>query len=210
MALELYGKVGPVRGSTGLQQQVRLGLDGEAVITQAHAKYYEAVKRGNVYRAQTAVTGVAPGTAVGTTAAAALYNPVDSGYDLVLLQTSMAYVSGTLGSGLISYCANINSAAAATTGTAVTEVNAQLGKTAANVGQMLTTATLPTTPVVIGNFVSMTPILATSVTAPYTVIDEVDGAIVIKPGATLSLQQTGGAGTAPLVTFAFVWEEVAI
>jgi len=49
-----------------------------------------------LFHAATAATGVAPGTAIGTTAAFSLHNPLGSGVRLAILVASLAYISGTL------------------------------------------------------------------------------------------------------------------
>ena len=205
---EPQGIVGTQSNSDGNTKTVRISRGGQQIANLGHGKYYELVRDGVVYLAQTAVTGVAPGTAIGTTAAAALYNPAGSGKLVVLLHTGMGYVSGTLGAGVISYCVNTNLVAAAVTGTAMAHRNALVGAAAAASASALTTATLPAAPTPIRNFGSMGPMLATSVVQPWILQDEVDGAIILKPGATVSLQATAGAGTSPLVTFGFMWAEM--
>src|SRR3972149_2419732 len=64
-----------------------------------HGRYYDAAVDGRLFHASPAATGVAPGTAIGTTAAFSLHNPLGSAVDLAILIASMAYISGTLGAG---------------------------------------------------------------------------------------------------------------
>lgn len=194
----------------GSQAQPGLDKNGALLVSGLHARYYRMVKEGNVYLAQTAVTGVAPGTAVGTTAAFALYNPAASGKDLVVLKLGMGYVSGTLGAGEVSLCVSTNTVAAATTGTAIPARNAYVGAAANNVGSALTTATLPATPTPVGVFCSLTALLASTAVQPYTVENYLDGLTIVQPGATISLQATAAAGSTPLVVYSVVWYETAI
>jgi len=177
------------------------------MVSNAHdAPYYQVAREGNLYHAVTAVAGVAPGTAIGTTAAFALYNPGASGKDLVVLRGTMSYVSGTLGIGVVDWVAHVDPSAAIVTGTAIPVVNAKfLGPTAA--GKPLTTATVVAGDV-FRSFANLPPILATSVVTPWLFIDEVDGAIVIPPGCSVTLEGTAGAGTSPLVRYGVLWEEV--
>lgn len=207
-AMEMQVKVGRQALTSGAIATVRGGQGGEQVVNLGGPKYFELVKEGIVFVAQTAVTGVAPGTAIGTTAAAALYNPAGSGKLVVILSANMGYVSGTLGAGVTSWCANSNLVAAAVTGTAMATRNALIGGAATPVASALTTATLPATPAPVRNFCSTGPMLATSVVQPWVVTDDIDGAIILKPGAAVSLQATAGAGTSPLVTYAFMWAEI--
>jgi len=199
--------VGPQSRGNGDVLVPRAGNSGEVITGAAHARYYEPAMRGNLFHAATAVTGVAPGTAVGTTAAFSLYNPVASGVDLVILGARIAYVSGSLAAGVVNWVANVNRAAAATTGTAITAVNGKLDGAVAQ-GKPLTTATLPATPTVARVAFSIPPWLVTSVSEPWSKEDCVDGSIIVPPGCTVSLEATGGAGTTPLVVYSVLWEEV--
>ena len=200
--------VGPQTLADGNTGEGRIGRTGEEVVSSLHGKFYEQAKRGNVYSGATAVTGVAPGTAIGTTAAFALYNPLNSGFDLVILKASMSYLSGTLGIGFVNWIMHTAAvqAGAAVTGTAISVVRAN-GANGVGVGKPLTTATV-VAGVLTRLFGNLPPMLATSVLTPWRLDDDVDGALVIPPGAAASLQATAGAGTTPLVIYGCTWEEV--
>lgn len=172
----------------------------------AHPDYYEAVAAGSVYSAQTAVAGVAPGTALGTTGAFTLANPAGSGVDLIIIEGTMGYVSGTLGAGVVTWNVNNDNDAAAVTGTAITEVNMKLGGRD-GVGRALTTSTLPVAPTPIRPFCSLGASLASTAAVPSTVKDRVDGLIVVPPGTSVTLHATAAAGTSPLVVFGMTWME---
>lgn len=206
------GIVGPPSAALGegVEAQLRLSKYGYAGVAQASARYAEAVSRGRCYRGQTAVAGVAPGTSIGTTGAFSLYNPANSGVNLVLLEVSMGYISGTLGAGTIFFVANTNINAAATTGTAITAVNALVGSGYTAVGSALTTSTLPATPTVMGPFCSLGASLASTAVQPWQIVRDVGGGIVVAPGATVSLEGVTAAGSSPLVAFGALWEEVAV
>ena len=208
MALETQVRVGVQRAPDGDLRVARAGRDLDTIVSNLHGRFYEQAKRGGVFTGQTAATGVAPGTAIGTTAAFSLFNPAGSGVDLVVLKATMGYVSGTLGAGFISYVANIDPAAAATTGTAITPVNALLGG-GKGLGKPFTTATIPA-PSVVRPFCSLGASLASTAVQPWQISDDVDGAIVVAPGCTISLHGTAAAGTSPLVVFGMTWEEVPI
>ena len=193
-----------VSGADTIPKVVRAG--GLAVSADTPG-YSEMVKTGRVFSGGTAVTGVAPGTAIGTTAAFSLYTPVGSGYNLIILTAKLSYLSGTLGIGVVDWVANTNVAAAATTGTAITAVNNLVGSSTAAVGRPLTTATLPAAPTLFDRFCNLPPILATSVVTPWVFAEVVDGRIIVIPGATMSLEGTAGAGTSPLVLYGISWFE---
>lgn len=190
-------------------REYAMGDEFEILTMDGHARYQEAVARGRCFVGGTAATGVAPGTAIGTTAAFSLTNPLSSGVNLVVLRASMGYVSGTLGAGVVHYLANVNTQLALPTGTAITATNCLLGSALAAAGKPLTTATIAA-PIVLRPFYSLTALTAALSAAPWQVMEEVAGEFVIAPGATLSLHGTTAAGSSPLVVYGMTWEEVPI
>lgn len=210
MGMDINGKVGLQNLTNGTSAQPSLGKPfGEALGSQLLPKYYHYAKQGNCFWAQTASTGVDHGASLDTAAPFALYNAAGTGKDLVILRVTMGYVSGTLGAGFVAHCLSSNLVAAATTGTAITARNALVGGSTAAVGAALTTATLQATPANVGTAFNLTPILATSAVSPWLAENDVDGAIIVQPGATYSLQAiAGAAGTSPLVVFSCLWMEV--
>jgi hypothetical protein len=208
----IVNRVGAVTGADGTSQQSRAGKTGEQIVSQAHGKYYEGASRGNVYSACVpAATGVAPGTALGATAAFALQNPKGSGKRLAIKKVSAGYVSGTLGAGAVFHCANTNPAAAQVTGgTAVTPTNNDLGAANNSVAVCQFNTTLPATPTALYPFCNLGAEVAATAVQPQTVTEDVDGAIVVEPGCCWSLEAVAAAGSSPLMTFGVVWEEVPI
>lgn len=205
MAQKQVGQQAVAAGNTG---EGSITTTGEEVVSQVHGALYEQNRRGNVYMGVTAVSGVAPGTAIGTTAAFALYNPLNSVFNLVVLKVSMSYLSGTLGIGFVNWIYHTAAvqAGAAVTGTAISVVNGR-GSGSAGVGKPLTTATV-VAGVLARPFGNLPPMLASSVLTPWRLDDNVDGALIVPPGAAVSLQATAAAGTTPLVIFGCTWEEV--
>jgi len=206
--MQFEGRVGPAIAADGTLQPPRLSTFLASVIQNLSGKYLESVIRGNVYVGGTAVTGVAPGTSIGTTSPFTLFNPKGSGKALVVLRTTAGYISGTLGAGVVHYVASVDPGAAAVTGTAIVPVNCLLSA-ATGIGKPFTTATLPATPSVMRPFFSMSAFLASTAVEPFTLaVDDVDGEFVIPPGCALSLEGTAAAGSSPLVTYGMTWEEV--
>ena len=207
MGAKLVGQQALSNGDTG---EGSIARTGEALASALHGGLYEQTKRGNVYMGVTAVTGVAPGTAIGTTAAFALFNPLNSGFDLVILKASLSYLSGTLGIGFVNWIYHTAAvqAGAAVTGTAIAVVRGN-GANGVGVGKPLTTATV-VAGVLARPFANLPPMLASTVLTPWRVDDNVDGALVLPPGAAATLQATAAAGTSPLVIFGCTWEEVAV
>ncbi len=209
MALETIMRVGRLAGAPATQAQMRCDEAVALATFSAHGKYHDAVLRGRCFSGGTAASGVAPGTSIGTTAAFSLYNPVGSGYNLHVLRASVGYISGTLGAGVIHWAANVNPAAAASTGTAIVAVNCLLGG-GSGVGRPLTTVTLPASPTILRPFVSLGASLASTAAQPWQIVEDVDSEFVIQPGCTLSLEGTTASGSSPLLAFGITWEEFAI
>lgn len=175
-------------------------------VSKQDPDFYSSTYEEQVFSATTALTGVAPGTAVSTTSAFTLHNPAGSGVNLVIIEGSMGYVSGTLGAGVITWNANSDDDAAVPTGTAIVEQNMKIGASGNAQGRALTTATVPApTPVRI--FGSLGASLASTAVQPWVIRDRVDGAIVVTPGCSISLHATAAAGSSPLVIFNVVWKE---
>lgn len=176
---------------------------GFAQVVNATGPFGDLARRGVLFHAETAATGVAPGTAIGTTAAFALYNP--AAVDVYVLWAGMSYVSGTLGIGVIDWISH--SPGTVTTGTAIPAQNGLAGA-GTGLAKPLTTATVVTGGIPFRTFANLPPMLASSVLTPWAFNDFVNGAIVIPSGCTVSLQGTAAAGTSPLVRFSVLYAEL--
>lgn len=199
----------------------RQGKTGEAIVGHAHGRYFEAASRGVLFGAQEQGTGVAPGTALGTTALLSLYNPRTSGKLLVVCKVSLGYVSGTLGAGTVYHCGNLPGESAAvgaiavpSGGTALTVYNRRFG------GQVLQASAGPvgvarvggtvTTPVALRAFCSLQASLASTAVGPWQLVEDVGGEFVVEPGFCYQLQAIAAAGSTPLVSPGVVWEEIPL
>lgn len=176
-------------------------------VVQKHGRYHDGAIDGRIFHASTAATGVAPGTAIGTTGAFTLHNPLGSAVNIAILVASMGYISGTLGAGVVWHLVNLDPSAAAPTGTAITE---RPGKVTggAGLGIALTTSTLAVAPAIIRPFCSLGASLASTAVQPWMATEDVGGAIVLPPGCSYTLHATAAAGTSPLVAFGVTWEEI--
>lgn len=207
------GVVGPssVRADGSAVSSPRCGQMSEAVVSQAHGKYYEAVSRGKCFSAQTAATGVAPGTSLGTTAGFALYNPVGSGKRLSIQKIKMGLISGTIGAGTIHICSSA-SGDAVPTGTAITPRNRKVGSSTTSVATALTTATVTTTAAKMTDILCSLNqvVVATTANNPVQIESEFDGELCIEPGFGIAIHGTTAAGSSPLVVYNVTWEEIDI
>ena len=96
-------RVGPQQNQDSAAVPLRCMKDFALAKADAHAHFREAVYRGGVYCASTAISvdtgtgAVAPGTALGTTMAMVLYNPVGSGVNLDIWRLRMIWLPGATG-----------------------------------------------------------------------------------------------------------------
>jgi len=168
--------------------------------------FYGLTTRNKLWYAY--ASGLTPGTAIGTAAPLAVYNRAASGVNVVIVWTMIGYQSGTMGAGFFVWCINQNLADAVPTGTAVTLKTGQVASGVSPVGAAaVSTATLSVTPIGIRPAGSIGPILATTPVQGWQLEDLVDGAIVLPPGASTSLQFVGTAGTTPNVAIGIALTE---
>jgi hypothetical protein len=194
----------------GTENKARSGLTGELCIDRAHPKYYEAVSRGNVYH-----TSMQAGASLGTALTASavtltLYNPINSGKNLVLIAVSVAIttVPSVAGTAMYVLAANVNPfAAAPTTTTAASIRNCLLGG-ANGIGLAYTVATLPAIPVA-WRMLNPGQYWASAIDAisPISFTDTIDGSAVLAPNSAVTVQ---GLGQASSGIVSIIWEEVPI
>src|SRR5208282_3335812 len=94
--------------SDGSEVTGRFGRLSDLIVSELQGKYYEAAKRGNTFAMTTntiTTTTIAAGNIYGAAAAATtqfgLWNPINSGRDVVLMKFWAQVVSGTVPAGPI-------------------------------------------------------------------------------------------------------------
>lgn len=180
-------------------------------VAQARGAFYKAAQGARLFLASQATAGVSVASlTIGTTAPFSLYNPADSRVNAVIRRVRMGYVSGTFGAGTLYHAVNSNPLAAASTGTAITTKGPGLVSGGGPLCTPLTTVTLPVAPTVVFPFAVLEASLATTAVPPWVVDDAVDGAIIIPPGCTWSIEGVTAAGTSPVAVFGVIWEEVSL
>lgn len=206
--------VGPSSGGDGTYNLTSPRVDkvGSAVVQQSGGKYGESSMRQVTFAASDPGTGVAPPTTLSTVSIISLYNPSGNNMRLRVQRVSLAYVSGTLSSGPVYHCAIISTAQAAPSGGAlIVNVCLDVGSGATGTGVVRVGATVAAGVRALRPFCTLAPNLATSVFAPTPVSEDVDGEIVVEPGASYHLQSVqAGAGTSPLVSPGISWTEEPI
>lgn len=203
-----FAKRGPQQLARGSSGPLRNSISGALVTHDAHGKYAEAAINNRIFHCKTADAGVAPGTAVGTTAAFSLHNVKGSSVYVSVLAIGLGYVSGTLGAGLIAACTNVNLAEAVPTGTAIVSRPGLVGGAAPVGAVALTTATLAVAPNAVMALFTVGAALATTAAFPALQWIEIGGAIMLPAGGCMSLQGIAAAGTTPLVVLSVIYEEI--
>ncbi len=198
--------------ANGIEAFLRFGRQSELIVAQAHGKYSEAVKNGRVFVASTDANGVAPGTAVGTTAAFALENPAGSGVILSIMRLVVSYISGTLGAGSLTYVYDDteNGATPIGTSTPITPQPASIGSRETSKAKAHDAATLLNTPTILRPFAGLQASLATTAVAPWQLREDVDGEFEVKPGNVLALEGIAAGGSTPLIQVGMTFEEIPV
>jgi hypothetical protein len=205
--MDLEGKA--LTDSLGVGARGTLALGQQNVVLESRwlPKYAELVRRGLVYCASVAKAGIDQGTDIDTTGMFFLYNPVGSGYNAHILRASLAYLSGTLGSGIVYYASAIVTAAP-TGGTAVAPKNALSTNAGAGSIKAFAGATLAAAPDLLRPLCTLSPMLATSVLGMPQVTEDVDGEFVVGPGSIFGLDAVAGAGTSPKLVTSLTYAQV--
>ena len=183
---------GPVAKTTdGTFPTARAGNQGEAIVSELHAPYYEQTYRGNVYTlsvvtaaALTAYVGAAGGTPL-----LCARNPANSGKNLVVLQTNIANVVASTLAGTVAFGLYYGQTAAITQATLTPPTNAltQLASNSAVVGfrnVALTASTAATNVLPLGSYYWATA--AGAIQTPNAAA-EPKGSILIPPGSYVAL-----------------------
>jgi hypothetical protein len=203
--------VGPLSSADGTLPILRGTRSGSMVAQQQSGKYAEAVMRGSCYVAAVPPgTGVAPPATLSTTAALSLCNPAGSGKRLRVMGVSIGYISGTLGAGVFILTGNTSaSQAAPTSGTSITPTNLLITGGANASGLTRFGSTLPATPTMLEALANVGAFVGGAGSPPTPCYFDLDGRYVVDQGGIISLGSVTGSGTNPLITAAFIWEEIA-
>jgi hypothetical protein len=211
--------IGIQQGATGKQVgQVPVasaGEYGEILVSELQARYYEWAYRGKVYTLNNGYAGttLVAASAIGQTAwnpAVGLFNPLNSGVNLVILSATAGFLSGTPTSGgivwgFVAPNAGVTAAGGAgavslatlVTGGSIAKTFAQSAMTGSAASVML--EPFPVTP-----FAGA--IAAT--TSNNQVYQEIAGRFIVPPGGVIGI--SGTLGTSTVVQASLSWAEIAI
>ncbi len=219
-------RTGPIIAADGAVNPARGDKTGALLTSDAHARFQEAALRGGLFSAGMTLTSIANATfSTGTLGATAtpiigVWNPLNSGKNLVILQARVQIVNTALqvtGAGALMWCTAVNQGAISTgitplnrlslaasgavgkgyAGTALTGLSGNLTvQEAAGLGGLLSNlSTLQTA----AGLMPQGP----------TYIDQIDGAIIVPPGGVLALLCTTNPPVAVSAASSMLWEEVA-
>lgn len=217
LALPAEGRVGPFPGATGTQQMIRLGTEGQTVISDLTARYYEAASRQQLFTVSTAVAGTTNAAANVTPPAAAaatiltLHNPMGSGKNLEVIKVYVNHISGTPAAGGIWLAGASNSViSVAQNATPVaTFIGGGTNSVARGYTQTaLTGGLVHTTIRPVANCSPFAGAIAAT-TVGLNCLDEVEGAIVVPPGGLLSVASSG-TGTTHILSASIAYREAPL
>jgi hypothetical protein len=208
----IQGQIGPIVQTSSIGQgtpsPLRQGNMGDAIMSELHGRYYEAVYRRAIFSACSAAAVAT--VAVGTTASYTgfyLANPIGNPWNLVLLKASYALSVAAPTAGFLALECGYNSGSNVTVGGAITASSNFFGVGAAGTGLAgAGSATLPTAPIA-RHFLSNVSTQATTLFGGMgpNVVD-LEGSIILPPGAFAAFA-TFATNTAAW-WFGLTWEEV--
>ena len=194
--------------------ELTLGKTAGLRVSLVHGQFYDAASRGQIFHGGIGGAGIAPGSALATTAQALLlYNPIGSGVNVNILRFAHAYVSGTLGLGywvMANYSTLQPGTNIAPGGTASVVHNAN-GDVGGNKALLWNAASCTAAPIFVEAFDWEGVLDGTGATQVGSSREfYFDGSCIAKPGTAKVFTYIGGTGTSPKVAVSARWEEIAI
>ncbi len=207
-------RTGLITSSDGVYNPVRADKTGALVTADGHARYAEAIRRGNCYYA-TSLPGASLGTAlVANSTVLTLYNPPGSQVYLSLISATVALTTppaaASVGSLVLAGFVNPLQVMLSGQTLATTFGNALLGATPnQGVGKPYTAVAFPSAPVVLRSIGGWAFVGVATSSTNSNFNDPTDGLIMLSPGVAVTIQGILSAsvwnGTATML-----WEEIPI
>lgn len=201
--LEIGGVVGQQTLADGSKAVPRLGNNGELIIGNLHGRYYEQVKRGNVFGASNQAAQAVSVALATTYTGLCLSNPLGSGKNLVLLSAGYALSVAPVAIASIHLIGGSSPSTDVVHTAAVTPKNMLLGNTNSPAAKADSQATIPT-PVYLMSL--MGGFTAGALPDSPNALFDIAGQLIIGPGGFVAI----GALTAVTGFGSFTWEEVPI
>lgn len=189
---------------------------GEGVVSELHGKYYNLARAGLVFHGSTAAAGVLIPISSTTSPTFALWNPGNSGHNVVLIAYKVGWVGTTGAPGSILYMvstgvgSNIATGAPISAFTAGTPQNGLVGGGANSTSKFTpSAATIAAAGTVFGcaGFSQLTT-TGTATFGTVELIDYLDGTIILPPGTLL--YTAGSAALLSAFMQTFIWSEIPV
>ena len=209
----IQGQVGlsSARLGDGSNANLAQGFQGELLKSDLQARYYQLAKRGLLFHAASgsvtiAAANVSPLAAGTGQPVIGMWNPPNSGVDIVLLKQFFETLSGTPGGGLLWNFANAPAITATANGVVASAYLGSGGRSAARVylNTALTGAPLQT---VLRYAEAISAIAAGASTMEGT--EDMAGDIIIPPGVFAGVAAFA-AGTSHVVQASLSWAEIPV
>ena len=203
-------RIGPIVTADGTSRQpLRIDRTGAQAVVDGHARYREAVSRGNVFVASMQAGAAMGGALTATAVTITLYNPKGSGVRASILwgsvtQTTAPATAGNAGDFWAVNSPDSASALAAAT-TAATIKNAAIA-TGLPKCSAWTACTLQAAPLIIRPLPGGMYWATAASSCPICTIDYVDGAIELPENTAITIQGVGTANHSGIA--AISWEEI--
>ena len=199
--------VGPQEKADGALTDARGSKDGSFVLSSHKGKYNELARRGGLFIGSTAAAGVTVPIFSATTQQFVLNNPEGSGKVAVLQKSWIGYISGTHVAGHLCYAIQ-TALGSAVTGTAGLIRNARLAAAVAPSGSAMNLFVAAT--VVALSYLrpyGLNTAVGAAATAmtPWTVVDDLDGSIIVTPGSCIAI--AANAAAAQVAAVGLMWNE---
>jgi hypothetical protein len=209
----IQGQVGVQALTNGAQSNMTLGRAGEQLVSEWNGRYYSLNKQGVLFSFSSAAITVAathnsPLSANTGTPVIALWNPVNSGKDIVVLKSGVCTVSGQPGGPFVWNYGTVTTTAAALS----TAVSGRFGQSpAGSIAQIysnvVTTSSLAGT--LACHAAAITNITGAGNNGPSAFYEDRGGDIIIPPGAWGAIASTV-TGTSHVIQASVIWAELTV
>lgn len=224
MPMTVAGQPGPINQSAG-NPAIRMGNNGDVIVSELHGRFYEQVYRGNVFSIGCQLTALSAATVLLTASSqpiVGVWNPTTSTVNLAILQASLVAAINNVTSvapGAYVWASSVGN----------TALSAGLSpfnrKTLASVGSQAKAFSLSTASLLTGltnnvvvfdaaEFNTASALLTTTVAAATPTpsvsgVQNFDGSLIVPPGGVLALLNTISS-TTHSVAGRLMWEEVPL
>jgi hypothetical protein len=215
MALQITGQaqglIAPIAQKSGQANAVSMGWNNELLVTELLPRYANLVLTGSVFAVQYGTNSTY--MTASTVGAFGLFNPVGSGKNLVLLDSTVVIVSmpaanaSTFMLGLVAVPQFPTSPGAGNL-----PVNQLVGSQLQAVGKTFTSGTLTSASTAASRLVFsffQDAAATTSIVTPVSYRDQIDGEVIIAPGNGVALfPNTSGSSATTSIIWTPTWAEL--